>query len=47
MAKEALKGEETEEREELEIPTGGIGDFGKEDDELEEISDDDSEGDKE
>lgn len=43
MAKEALKVEETEELEELEVPTGGIGDFVMEDDELEEVYGDDSE----
>jgi len=45
MAKEALKVEETEELEELEVPTGGIGDFVMEDDELEEVYGDDSETD--
>ena len=43
MAKEALMVEETEELEELEVPTGGIGDFVMEDDELEEVYGDDSE----
>jgi len=45
MAKEALMVEETEELEELEVPTGGIGDFVMEDDELEEVYGDDSETD--
>jgi hypothetical protein len=45
MAKEALKVEETEELEELEVPTGGIGDFVMEDDELEQVYGDDSETD--
>jgi hypothetical protein len=45
MAKEALRVEETEELEELEVPTGGIGDFVMEDDELEEVYGDDSETD--
>lgn len=43
MAKEALKVVETEELEELEVPTGGIGDFVMEDDELEAVYGDDSE----
>ena len=43
MAKEALMVEETEELEELEVPTGGIGDFVMEDDELEAAYGDDSE----
>ena len=43
MAKEALMVEETEELEELEVPTGGIGDFVMEDDELEKVYGDDSE----
>ena len=45
MAKEALKVVETEELEELEVPTGGIGDFVMEDDELEAVYGDDSETD--
>ena len=45
MAKEALKVEETEELEELEVPTGGIGDFVMDDDELEAAYGDDSETD--
>jgi hypothetical protein len=45
MAKEALMVEETEELEELEVPTGGIGDFVMEDDDLEEVYGDDSETD--
>ena len=40
MAEEALK---IEENEELEVPTGGIGDFVMEDDEIEEVYGDDSE----
>jgi len=47
MAKEALMVEETEELEELEVPTGGIGDFVMEDDELEKVYGDDSEDDSE
>ena len=45
MAKTALMVEETEELEELEVPTGGIGDFVMEDDELEAVYGDDSETD--
>jgi LysM repeat protein len=45
MAKAALMVEETEELEELEVPTGGIGDFVMEDDELEAVYGDDSETD--
>ena len=47
MAKAALMVEETEELEELEVPTGGIGDFVMEDDEAEKVYGDDSEVDAE
>jgi LysM repeat protein len=45
MAKAALMVEETEELEELEVPTGGIGDFVMDEDELEAVYGDDSETD--
>ena len=47
MAKAALMVEETEELEELEVPTGGIGDFVMEDDEAEKVYGDDSDADVE
>ena len=43
MAKAALMVEETEELEELEVPTGGIGDFVMDEDEAEKVYGDDSE----
>ena len=45
MAKAALMVEETEELEELEVPTGGIGDFVMDEDEAEKVYGDDSETD--
>ena len=47
MAKAALMVEETEELEELEVPTGGIGDFVMDEDEAEKVYGDDSEVDAE
>ena len=47
MAKAALMVEETEELEELEVPTGGIGDFVMDEDEAEKVYGDDSDADVE
>jgi len=47
MAKEALMVEETEELEELEVPTGGIGDFVMDEDDAEKVYGDDAEVDAE